>query len=78
MTRQYLVPVHHRRVIAIQIWRDDMLKIVGTHKDGSIADERVLITDDDRPTRFLVGIALVELACDIALACLLAKTVFRK
>ena len=55
-----------------------MLKLVGTEKDGSIADEKVLIADDGRPTRFLIGLALVELACDIALACFLGRTVFRK
>ena len=55
-----------------------MLKIVGTHKDGSIADEKVLITDDGKPTAFLIGIALIELACDISLAVLLGKTVFRR
>jgi len=54
-----------------------MLKLVGTHKDGSVADERVLIDDNDMPTKFLVGLALIELTCDIVLACVLAKTVFR-
>ena len=53
-----------------------MLKLVGTNKDGSIADERVLVTDDDKPTAFLIGIALIELACDITLAIVLARTVF--
>ena len=33
-----------------------MLKIVGTHKDGTVADERVLIDDNDKPTAFLVGL----------------------
>ena len=55
-----------------------MLKIVGTNKDGSVADEKVLLGDDGKPTRFLMGIVLIELACDVALACLLAKTVFRR
>ena len=55
-----------------------MLKIVGTHKDGSIADEKVLVTDDNKPTPFLIGIAFIELACDISLAMLLGKTVFRR
>ena len=55
-----------------------MLKLVGTHKDGSIADERVLVDDNDQPTAFLLALAALELACDIALACLLAKTVFKK
>lgn len=55
-----------------------MLKIVGTHKDGSVADERVLINDNERPTAFLIGLAALELACDITLAIILAKTVFRK
>ena len=55
-----------------------MLKLVGTRADGSVADERVLIDDNDRPTRFLVGLALIELACDIALACVLARTVFKR
>lgn len=54
-----------------------MLKIVGTDKDGSVVDEKVLITDDDKPTRLLLGLALIELACDITLAVLLAKTVFK-
>jgi len=55
-----------------------MLKIVGTHKDGSIADEKVLIDENDMPTKLLVGLALIELACDITLACILAKTVFKR
>ena len=55
-----------------------MLKLVGTHKDGSVADEKILVTDEDKPTKLLIGLALIELASDIALACLLAKTVFKK
>lgn len=55
-----------------------MLKIVGTHKDGSIADERVLVDENDMPTKFLIGLALIELACDITLACILANTVFKR
>jgi len=55
-----------------------MLKIVGTHKDGSIADEKVLIDENDMPTKLLVGLALIEFACDITLACILAKTVFKR
>lgn len=55
-----------------------MLKIVGTERDGSIADEKILVTDEGKPTRFLIGLAAIEIACDIALACLLAKTVFRR
>ena len=54
-----------------------MLKLVGTQKDGSVADERVLIDENGKPTMFLVGIALIELACDIAIACVLGKTIFR-
>ena len=54
-----------------------MLKLVGTHRDGTIADEKVLVDANDKPTLFLVGLAALELACDIALACILAKTVFR-
>ena len=55
-----------------------MLKIVGTHLDGSVADEKVLLTDDNKPTPFLIGIALIELACDISLAVILGRTVFRR
>lgn len=55
-----------------------MLKLVGTHADGTVADEKVLVTDDGRPTLFLVGLAAIELACDITLALILAKTVFKK
>ena len=55
-----------------------MLKLVATHEDGTVAGEKALVTDKGRPTVLLVGLALVEIACDIALACLLAKTVFRK
>ena len=55
-----------------------MLKIVGTNEDGSVADEKILITDEGKPTRFLIGLALIELACDVAVACLLAKTVFKR
>ena len=55
-----------------------MLKIVGTHEDGTVADEKVLITDDGKPTKFLLGIALIELAVDIAVAVFLGKTIFRK
>ena len=54
-----------------------MLKLVGTHRDGTIADEKVLVDANDKPTLFLVGLAALELACDITLACILAKTVFR-
>jgi hypothetical protein len=55
-----------------------MLKIVGTEEDGNIADEVVLLNDENKPTLMLVGLAMAELAFDVALACLLAKTVFRK
>lgn len=55
-----------------------MLKLVGTHKDGSVADEVVLINDNDKPTKILIGLALIEVACDIALACFLAKTLFKR
>lgn len=55
-----------------------MLKLVGTHGDGSIADEKVLVTDNGKPTPFLLGLAALELACDITLAVILARTVFRK
>ena len=55
-----------------------MLKLVATHKDGSIADEKVLVNDKDRPTKLLIGLAVAELACDVALAFLIARTVLRK
>ena len=55
-----------------------MLKLVGTHEDGTVSDERILINDAGRPTPFLIGLAAIELACDIALACILAKTVFKR
>lgn len=55
-----------------------MLKLVGTNEDGTIADEKVLVTDNNKPTAFLIGIALLEIVCDVTLACILAKTVFRK
>ena len=55
-----------------------MLKLVGTHSDGTVADEKVLVTDDNKPTGFLIALAVAEIACDVALACLLARTVFRK
>ena len=55
-----------------------MLKLVGTERDGSVADELVLIGDDDKPTRVLLGLAALELACDIVLSCVLARTVFKK
>jgi len=55
-----------------------MLKLVGTHRDGSVADELVLLRDDDKPTKVLLGLVALELAFDTALACLLAKTVFKK
>ena len=55
-----------------------MLKLVGTHKDGTVADERVLITDENKPTTFLIGLALIVLGCNIAMACILGKTIFRK
>ena len=55
-----------------------MLKIVGTHEDGSIADEKVLIGDDGKPTAFLCGLAALEIACDVALAIVLARTVFKR
>ena len=55
-----------------------MLKIVGTHEDGTVADEKVLVNDASRPTAFLIGLAAIELVCDIALACILANTVFKR
>ena len=55
-----------------------MLKLVGYERDGAVADERTLITDDGKPTRFLLTLAAVELACDVALAVILAKTVFKR
>jgi hypothetical protein len=55
-----------------------MLKLVGTEADGSIADEVILINDKDRPTKLLIGLAALELAFDITLACILARTVFKK
>lgn len=55
-----------------------MLKLVGTERDGTIADEKVLISDDGKPTAFLFGLAALELACDITLAIILARTVFKK
>lgn len=55
-----------------------MLKLVGTERDGTVADEKVLVTDTGRPTLFLVGLAALEIVCDVTLACILAKTVFKK
>lgn len=55
-----------------------MLKLVGTDRNGSIADEKVLVDDKDRPTKLLLGLALIELTFDIALACVLANTVFKR
>ena len=55
-----------------------MLKLVGTDRDGSVADELVLIGDNDKPTCVLLGLAALELAFDVALACVLARTVFKK
>ena len=55
-----------------------MLKLVGTETNGALADEKVLIDDNGMPTPFLVGLAVLELAFDVTLACILAKTVFRK
>ena len=55
-----------------------MLKLVGTNRQGAIEDERILINDNDRPTAFLLGLAALELICDVTLACILAKTVFKK
>ena len=54
-----------------------MLKLVGTNKDGSVADEKVLITDEGKPTKFLVGIVLLELACDVTIAIGLARIIAR-
>ena len=55
-----------------------MLKLVGTHEDGTIADEKILVDNTGKPTPFLMGLAAMELACDIALAIVLAKTVFKR
>lgn len=55
-----------------------MLKLVGTHEDGTIADEKILVDNAGKPTPFLMGLAVIELACDIALAIVLAKTVFKR
>ena len=55
-----------------------MLKLVGLEKNGTVANERILHDANDRPTKFLIGLALLELACDVTLACILARTVFKK
>jgi hypothetical protein len=55
-----------------------MLKLVGTNRLGIVENERVLVDDNDRPTKFLLGLAALELVCDITLACILARTVFKK
>ena len=55
-----------------------MLKLVGTERNGNVADELVLLGDDDKPTKALLGLVILELTFDIALACVLAKTVFKK
>jgi len=43
-----------------------------------VADELVLLNDNDRPTKALLGLVALELTFDIALACVLAKTIFKK
>lgn len=55
-----------------------MLKLVGLEKNGKVADERILIDENDKPTMFLLGLAALELICDVTLACILARTVFKK
>lgn len=56
-----------------------MLKLVGTEDDGTtIADELVLLDKKDRPTPVLLGLIALELAFDITLAIVLARTVFKK
>lgn len=55
-----------------------MLKLVGTNADGSVDIEKVLVAEDGKPTPLLVGLALLELACDVTIAIVLAKTVFKK
>lgn len=55
-----------------------MLKLVGTEPNGKIADERVLVTDDNKPTAFLLGLAALELTFDFVVACILANTVFKR
>ena len=55
-----------------------MLKLVGLEKNGAVANEKILLDANDRPTKFLIGLALLELVCDVTLACILAKTVFNK
>ena len=54
-----------------------MLKLVGTHKDGTVADERILLDANDRPTALLLGLAALELALEVTLAVVLAKTVLK-
>ena len=55
-----------------------MLKLVGTEQDGTVTDEVVLIDDGGKPAPILIGMACLELACDVTLAVILAKTVFKK
>lgn len=55
-----------------------MLKLVGLEKNGTLANEKILLDENDRPTKFFIGLALLELVCDVTLACILAKTVFSK
>ena len=55
-----------------------MLKLVGTEANGTVADELVLLDNRDRPTKLLLGLCALEIAFDLTLACILARTVFRK
>jgi len=55
-----------------------VLKLVGTEANGAVADELVLIDDRDRPTKVLLGLCALELVFDVTLACILARTVFKK
>ncbi len=55
-----------------------MLKLVGLETNGSIADEVVLLDEKDRPTKWLLGLCALEIAVDVTLAIVLARTVFKK
>ena len=49
-----------------------MLLLTGK-ENGVVQHERVLVTDEGKPTPFLLGLAAAELACDIGLAYLIYR-----
>lgn len=51
-----------------------MLKIVGT-EHGEVVDEKVIITDDGKLTKFGIAIVCMELIADVGIFFLISKII---